>query len=559
MPLRPFARMHRALLAVLFVVLSACSSDDPTSASPGTLTVTISGLGDGPQASVLVKGPDSLARGLGSSAELVGLPPGEYTITAIAVENGVGRWTPNPVTQTVIVSSGRAAAATVTYALATARMALVVSGLPGAAAAAISITGPDGFTRTPNASANFDRIAPGDYAVTAGAVTVGDVTYFPVPGQQSVTLDPSIEPVEVVIMYSSVALRLEPVTDLFSPVHLAAPPRDRRLFIVEQPGRIRIVRNGQLLATPFLDITSRVRYSVDGEEGLLSIAFDPDFAANGFFYVFFTTQDGNNVVERYGSAPGADVANPAPTMVLVIPHPDYSNHNGGMLQFGPDGMLYISTGDGGGAGDPSNNGQNLNTLSGKILRIDVRTLPYVIPPANPFAGQANRRGEIWAYGLRNPWRFDFDAPPGTARTDLYIADVGQNRYEEINVATGNAAGLNFGWRVREGAHCYPSGDDACASAGMTDPVATYGRAEGCSIIGGHVYRGGAIAELTGQYFYGDFCTGFIASLARTPAGTWVTHRWPIPFAGSILSFGEDGFGELYMLSYRGTVNRIVRQ
>lgn len=559
MPLRSLARMHRALLPALFVLLDACSSGDPAAASPGTLTVTISGLDDGPRGSVSVKGPDSLARGLGSSAELVGLPPGEYTVTATAVENGVGRWTPNPLTQTVIVSSGRASSVTVTYAIATARLALVVNGLPGGAAAVISIAGPDGFTRTPNASANFDRIVPGDYAVTAGVVMVGDVVYWPVPGQQSLSLDPSIEPVEVVITYSSVALRLEPIADLLRPVHLAAPLRDRRLFIVEQPGRVRIVKNGQLLTTPFLDITSRVRYSIDGEEGMLSIAFDPDFAANGFFYVFFTTADGNNVVERYGSARGADVADPAPTTVLVVPHPDYSNHNGGMLQFGPDRMLYISTGDGGGGGDPFNNGQNLNTLSGKILRIDVRTLPYVIPPTNPFAGQANRRGEIWAYGLRNPWRFDFDSPPGTTRTDLYVADVGQDRYEEINVATGNPAGVNFGWRVREGAHCYPSGDDACSSAGMVDPVATYGPTEGCSIIGAHVYRGGAIPELSGQYFYGDFCTGFIASLSRTPAGAWVTHRWPIPFAGRILSFGEDGFGELYMLSDRGMVNHIVRQ
>jgi glucose/arabinose dehydrogenase len=351
-------------------------------------------------------------------------------------------------------------------------------------------------------------------------------------------------------------LVLQPVaTGLTSPVHLSAPPGDARLFVVEQPGRIRIVKNGQLLATPFLDITAKVRSA--GEQGLLSVAFDPQYATNGLFYVYYTSQpSGNITVERYGATAGADVAGAAATPVISIPHPTFTNHNGGLVTIGPDGMLYLATGDGGGGGDPSGNAQNLNVLLGKLLRLDVRTLPYTIPPDNPFVNQANRRGEIWAYGLRNPWRYAFDR--GTTPATLYIADVGQNRYEEIHVASATAAGLNYGWNVMEGLHCYPSGD-ACNKTGLQVSALEYDRsAGGCSVTGGYVYRGSQLPELAGQYFYSDYCAGFLASLSGSAGSGFSTRTWSVADVGSVTSFGEDGVRELYMLSMNGTVYRIVR-
>jgi glucose/arabinose dehydrogenase len=361
----------------------------------------------------------------------------------------------------------------------------------------------------------------------------------------SSTTDPSAD----------VLLDLQPViSGLAAPVYLTAPAGDARLFVVEQPGRIRIVKNGQLLAAPFLDISARVSYG--GERGLLSMAFDPQYAANGFFYVYYTSAPtGDIVVERYGGTAGADVASATPTPVIAIPHPGASNHNGGLVMFGPDGMLYLGTGDGGGAGDPSGNGQNVNVLLGKLLRLDVRTLPYTVPPGNPFVGQAGKRGEIWAYGLRNPWRFAFDR--GSA--NLYIADVGQSLYEEVNVAPPTSAGLDYGWNVMEGQHCYPSGD-ACNTAALVLPLIEYSHASGgCSITGGFVYRGAAIPEVRGQYFYSDYCAGFLASFGGTTTRELVTRSWSVPNVGSVVSFGEDAAGELYVLSANGTVYRIVRR
>src|SRR4051812_959619 len=287
-----------------------------------------------------------------------------------------------------------------------------------------------------------------------------------------------------------VQLALQPVASgLASPVYLTAPAGDARLFIVEQPGRVRIVKAGQLLATPFLDISAKVLSG--GERGLLSVAFDPQYATNGFFYVYYTGQpNGDLVVERYGSTAGTDVASGAATPVISIPHPGAANHNGGLVMFGPDGMLYMGTGDGGGAGDASGNAQNPNVLLGKLLRLDVHTLPYSIPAGNPFAGQTGRRAEVWATGLRNPWRFAFDR--GVLPPMLYIADVGQNRYEEIHIASAAAAGLNYGWNVMEGLHCYPSGD-SCSKAGLQVSAIEYDHSNGaCSITGGFVYRGSAI-------------------------------------------------------------------
>jgi glucose/arabinose dehydrogenase len=351
-------------------------------------------------------------------------------------------------------------------------------------------------------------------------------------------------------------LELQPtIGGLTMPVYLTAPAGDARLFVVEQPGRIRIVKNGQLLPVPFLDIGSRVSY--DGERGLLSMAFDPQYATNGFFYVYYTSApSGDIVVERYGGTVGADVAGTTPTPVITIPHPGAANHNGGLVMFGPDGMLYMGTGDGGGGGDPSGNGQNQNVLLGKLLRLDVRSLPYAIPATNPFRGQTGKRGEIWAYGLRNPWRFAFDR--GANPATLYVADVGQNLYEEVNAVSSAVAGVNYGWNVMEGLHCYPSGD-GCSRTGLTLPVVEYSHASGsCSITGGFVYRGTAIPEIAGQYFYSDYCSGFLASLSGGVGSAFTPRTWSVPNVGQVLSFGEDSAGELYVLSANGTVYRIVR-
>jgi glucose/arabinose dehydrogenase len=351
-------------------------------------------------------------------------------------------------------------------------------------------------------------------------------------------------------------LAVQPVaTGLTSPVFLTAPTGDARLFIVEQPGRIRIVKGGQLLATPFLDISARVAFG--GERGLLSLAFDPAYASNGFFFVYFTNANGDIAIERYGGTVGADVASATPTPVITIPHPGASNHNGGLLTFGPDGFLYAGTGDGGGAGDQSGNAQNLNVLLGKLLRLGVRTLPYTIPATNPFVGQAGRRGEIWAYGLRNPWRYAFDRHPTAAGSDLFIADVGQNAYEEIDVASSTAGGINYGWNAMEGMHCYPA-SATCSPTNFRLPVFEYDHTRGCSITGGFVYRGAALPEVNGHYFYSDYCTGFLASLTGT-AGGFTSRDWDVGNLGNVLSFGEDAAGELYVLSGGGTVYRLARR
>jgi glucose/arabinose dehydrogenase len=352
-------------------------------------------------------------------------------------------------------------------------------------------------------------------------------------------------------------LAAQPVaTGLTDPVYLTAPVGDARLFVVEQPGRIRIVKGGQLLPTPFLDISARVAYG--GERGLLSMAFDPGYASNGYFYVYFTNANGDIAIERYGGTVGADVASATPTPVITIAHPGASNHNGGLVTFGPDGFLYAGTGDGGGAGDPSGNAQNLNVLLGKLLRLDVRTLPYIIPATNPFVNQAGRRGEIWAYGLRNPWRYAFDRHATAPGSDLYIADVGQNLYEEINVGSSVGGGTNYGWNAMEGKHCYPAGA-SCTPANFRLPAFEYDHSRGCSITGGFVYRGAALPEVNGHYFYSDYCTGFLASLTGTAADGVVSRDWDIGSVGNVLSFGEDSAGELYVLSGNGTVYRLVRK
>ena len=344
---------------------------------------------------------------------------------------------------------------------------------------------------------------------------------------------------------------------LSGPVYATAPAGDARLFVVERAGRIVIVPpGGGVAATPFLDISARI--DAAGEGGLLSMAFDPQFARNGFFYVYFTEAPGDIAVERFQVSPAnADRADPTPLRILTIPHRDFANHFGGLLRFGPDGLLYLGTGDGGGGGDPLANGQNLDSLLGKLLRIDVHNAsaaaPYAIPATNPFVGQANRRGEIWAYGLRNPWRYSFDSGSGL----LYIADVGENRFEEVDVSAADRGGLNYGWNRTEGSSCF--GTTSCDTAGITLPVLEYAHdaSGGCSIIGGFVYRGSAFPELQGRYFYSDLCSGWLRSFVFS-GGAATDPQQYIAKMGTVLSFGEDGQKELYVILGEGQVLRINR-
>lgn len=362
------------------------------------------------------------------------------------------------------------------------------------------------------------------------------------------------------------------LSGLERPVHLThAGDGSGRIFIIEQAGRVKVYQDGSLLVTPFLNITDRVLFS--GEQGLLSIAFPPNYAAKGYFYVYYTSKDGNNRLSRFRLL-NANQANPASEeLILLLPHPNYSNHNGGQIAFGPDGYLYLAPGDGGGGGDPANNAQNPAVLLGKMLRIDPEIpiapplvanqwvyLPliagsghapaYRIPPSNPFVGQSGYRPEIWALGLRNPWRFSFDRANG----DLYIADVGQNAWEEINYQPGNSlGGQNYGWRIMEGNHCFNSA--TCNQTGLTLPVWEYSHSEGCSVTGGFVYRGSAYPSLQGIYFFADFCNGKIWGLVNQ-GGTWQSSLL-LDSDYKITSFGEDEAGELYVLGISGTIAKIT--
>ena len=350
-----------------------------------------------------------------------------------------------------------------------------------------------------------------------------------------------------------VELRLEEVASgLAAPLFLTAPRGDARLFVVEQPGRIRVVEDGQLLPTPFLDLTDRV--SSGGERGLLGLAFHPSYSTNGFLYVDYTDRAGDTRVERYRvSASDRNRADPASArLVLAVAQP-FPNHNGGQVAFGPDGKLYVAMGDGGSGGDPQGNGQNRGSLLGKLLRLDVDAGdPYAVPRDNPFVGVAGARGEVWAYGLRNPWRFAFDREGGT----LYVADVGQNEWEEVNAVGATAAGVNYGWVTMEGAHCFRPAS-GCSQAGLTLPVLEYPHAEGCSVTGGYVYRGSRIPAIQGHYFYSDFCRGWVRSFRFSGGQVADRKEWSLGSVGNVLSFGEDASGELYVLSSNGRVYRIV--
>jgi glucose/arabinose dehydrogenase len=346
-------------------------------------------------------------------------------------------------------------------------------------------------------------------------------------------------------------LELEPVAEgLTNAVFLTAPANDSRLFVLERVGRIRIIENGTLLPTPFLDISARV--STVFSRGLLGMAFHPQYGANGKLYVYYVDRSDNVVLERFSSTPGSDIAGQSDGVVISFPHGGEDLH-GGTVEFGPDGMLYIAPGDGGCCGDPENDSQNMAVLLGKMLRLDVGTHPYTVPADNPFVGRPGVRPEIWASGLRNPWRFTFDAPSSL----LYIADVGEDALEEVNVVPSTAAGLNYGWRLMEGTACFNPSTNCTTGASLTLPVHEYPRAEGCAIIGGYVYRGAAMPELVGHYLYGDYCGGWVRSFRWGAA----EHRqWTgitVP-AFQMASFGRDAVGELYVVA-ETRVWKIVRR
>ncbi|MBK7973270.1 MAG: PQQ-dependent sugar dehydrogenase [Deltaproteobacteria bacterium] len=363
-------------------------------------------------------------------------------------------------------------------------------------------------------------------------------------------------------------LALTPVVSNQPDVAAIANAGDSRLFLVQQQGKIVIWNGSQVLATPFLDIHTKVRYS--GEQGLLGLAFHPAYATNRYFYVNYTrASDGATVIERYRTSSGnANVApaNSAKTL-LVVAQPA-SNHNGGNLAFGADGYLYVGMGDGGGSGDPSCNAQKDSTLLGKMLRLDVSQnldqAPYYgIPADNPFVGAGDPPDEVWAKGFRNPWKFSFDRVTG----DLWIGDVGQNEFEEIDLEpAGVAGGRNYGWKAHEGFSCFgnldgcPGGTPACGSAAYTAPLLDYDHGQGCSVTGGFVYRGGQIPALVGTYLYSDFCAGSIWGAKRGPGGAYTTATLAPATGLSIATFGEDAAGEVYVADHQnpaGAVYKVV--
>lgn len=343
-------------------------------------------------------------------------------------------------------------------------------------------------------------------------------------------------------------IALEPVVEgLSKPLGvLEAPDGSARLLVVEQGGLVRVAEAGVVRAAPFLDLRDRV--SSGSEQGLLGLAFEPNTSR---VFASFTDASGRSTLVRYQYEPASLVALAATESVLLVVDQPFSNHNGGHLVFGPDGMLYFGLGDGGSAGDPVGNAQNPETLLGSILRLDVSGDAYAVPPDNPFS-QGGGRGEVFHFGLRNPWRFSFDRDSG----DLFIGDVGQNKVEEVDFAPAGSAGLNFGWNVWEGSESYRGGS---TRGNATFPVAEYTHAAtgGCSVTGGHVYRGTDVPGLAGVYLYSDFCSGHLWALQRAgPDAAWETSLL-LDTDLMVSSFGESAAGELFVVDHRGAVHRIV--
>lgn len=437
-------------------------------------------------------------------------------------------------------------------------LAINVSGLPAGVNAAYRVTGPGNYLQDLTQTRTLGELAPGSYNIAAAAVTADSTTYQPTPASQSAVVTAGAT-TSAAVVYANAALVLDvtEVASLDNPTFLTAPPGDARLFVTERAGLVRIVEDGAPRDQPWLDIRERI--ATAGEGGLLSLAFDPRFGANGYFYVYYTDPQRNIVVERFSAGATPNAANPTSGLVILrIPHPTYLNHFGGQLAFGPDGYLYLGTGDGGGAGDPQGNARNLGSLLGKLLRIDVAgattARPYTIPENNPYRDIVGRRPEIWASGLRNPWRFSFDG------SQLYLSDVGQDRREEVNIAGAGQAGLDYGWNVLEGTLCYNAA--TCERSSITLPAFEYDHgtdnANGCSITGGFVYRGRALPELAGHYFYSDFCGGYLKSFVASGTGILDGRDWHLRDIGRVVSFGQDAAGELYLIAADGAIYKIGR-
>jgi glucose/arabinose dehydrogenase len=383
------------------------------------------------------------------------------------------------------------------------------------------------------------------WEVTPAATTRYTLTASNAAGSVEAETTVNVEAVEVSLDTVAIA------SGLAQPVAIThAGDGSGRLFITLQGGQIVIFDGERVLPEPFLDIVPLV--SCCGERGLLSVAFHPDYEHNGLFYVNYTDVAGDTVVARYHVTSDPNSADPGSAVTVLTVTQPFANHNGGQLKFGPDGYLYIGMGDGGSGGDPLDHGQDVGTLLGAMLRIDVAGSPYAIPADNPFVGDPEAREEIWAYGLRNPWRFSFDRETG----DLFIADVGQNRWEEVNLQPANSAGgENYGWRLMEASHCHEPSEN-CDDGSLVLPVLEYETGENCSVIGGYRYRGGALPELTGTYIFGDYCSGRI--WGAVPAGEGWTSRELLKRNYRITAFGEDEAGELYVADLReGGVYRLV--
>ena len=417
------------------------------------------------------------------------------------------------------------------------------------------------------------------------AIAIGLTSlWFGVFSQSAAGMEEKSAPIsQPAAAWPSISLQ-EIASGLDAPVHLTNAADDSgRIFVVEQPGRIQIIKGGQVQNTPFLDIAGRVLSG--GERGLLSVAFPPQYAQKGYFYVYYTNLDGNNQVSRFHLTSNPDIADSgSEERILLLLHPTYANHNGGQLVFGPDGYLYIGTGDGGGGGDPFDNAQNPDSLLGKLLRIDVEPvspttttftvtatvylpliyqyqepsgLAYRIPPDNPFVGIQGYREEIWALGLRNPWRFSFDRQTN----DLFIGDVGQNRVEEVDFQpAASSGGENYGWNILEGTLCYDPSTNCVPPDNYSPPVAEYEHgtndSNGCSITGGYIYRGAAYPSMQGIYFFADYCSGKVWGLQQEP-GTWTSKLLISSSPYSITSFGEDQDGELYLVAHEGNIFKVV--
>jgi glucose/arabinose dehydrogenase len=340
-------------------------------------------------------------------------------------------------------------------------------------------------------------------------------------------------------------------SNLNGPLLAKSPPGDSsRLFIVEQGGVIRILQGGQVLSTPFLSVSNII--SASGEQGLLGLAFHPDYAQNGRFFVHYSDDSGGDtVVAEYARSPNnPNVAVSSPVAVVLTQDQPYANHNGGSIEFGSDGMLYIALGDGGSGGDPQNNGQNLNSRLGKILRIDVTNLPFT-----PAGGYPGALPEIWDIGMRNPYRLSFDACTG----DLYIGDVGQDSREEIDFEPALQGHKNYGWRLKEGVNCYNPSSNCDPMGITTSPILDYGHGLGCAVMGGYVYRGSAIPGLRRSYLYGDDCSGRIWRTTVTGGTASPPSELTSDLGSSgmkISSFGQDAAGEVYVVDLGGDVYRI---